>query len=421
MRNKINFPINLRVSLSLSIGNYLSIYKTKIRIAAIMKRPASQFCILRSINSQARLYFYHKLFHRNISQCNQAKFPASNMRDSEVKKTTAPRLDSITLHRLQTAHQSYCKRRMIYSGIGVIAGMIGIFLTAMQAPPLPAASEASGSYNTNQLETTNSSDDLFNEKSCTKIIIKPPGESVELTPTGNSTVPVFPNIITLESKSTTSSKPSFTEYQLLGLGIRTVSFLRIQVYIVGIYIARDDTIALQNTLLKYIDTKNMIFSGSAKEELRRLLKNPETSELIWNSILQNDTCRTLVRIVPTRNTDFGHLRDAWVRVLTARAKSIGWQDDGFGQSLGEFKKILAHGGVPKGKELLLSRELRGKLDVWYSDGKSREKLGELRDERISRAIWLGYLAGKTVACDSARESVIAGLLELADNNVNETV
>jgi len=65
--------------------------------------------------------------------------------------------------------------------------------------------------------------------------------------------------------------------------------------------------------------------------------------------------------------------------------------------------------VPKQKELLLSRDRKGKLAVWYDDGKNgAQRLGQVEDERISRAVWLNYLAGKTVASEGARKSIVEG-------------
>jgi hypothetical protein len=44
-------------------------------------------------------------------------------------------------------------------------------------------------------------------------------------------------------------------------------------------------------------------------------------------------------------------------------------------------------------------------------------LGEVQDERISRAVWLNYLAGKSVASEPARASIVDGIMEFVERPV----
>jgi len=83
----------------------------------------------------------------------------------------------------------------------------------------------------------------------------------------------------------------------------------------------------------------------------------------------------------------------------------------------KFKQLFNRGSVPKGKELLLSRDGKGKLAVWYDDGKvGAQRLGQIEDERISRVVWLNYLAGK-VASEGARKSIVEGVMEFVERPV----
>ncbi|KAI0322308.1 chalcone-flavanone isomerase-domain-containing protein [Amylostereum chailletii] len=86
------------------------------------------------------------------------------------------------------------------------------------------------------------------------------------------------------------SKVPFPAFTLLGVGVRTVSFLGIKVYSVGFYAD--------------LSNPNLKISASASPE--------EKIEYI----IQNTSC--VLRIVPTRNTSYTHLRDAFVRTLQAR-------------------------------------------------------------------------------------------------------
>jgi hypothetical protein len=258
-----------------------------------------------------------------------------------------------------------------------------------------------------------------------------PEEIKDVVETGTSTVPEFPRVLEFSDESATAQTAGLTtdqtdrgllEYQLVGLGIRTVSFLGIQVYVVGLYVATEDIAALQKSLIREISSVGSALVAGEKEKLKAKLLDPEEGEKIWRNLLKENGIRSLIRIVPTRNTDFHHLRDGWVRQITARAQSPinkeEYQDESFGVAMQQFKALFNRGSVPKQKELLLSRDAKGKLVVWYDDGNSVPKrLGEVQDERISRAVWLNYLAGKTVASESARKSIVDGIMEFVERPV----
>ncbi len=266
-----------------------------------------------------------------------------------------------------------------------------------------------------------------------KVVVQKLGEEPEERPdvvkTGTSTVPTFPRILAFVDEEREkdgiqiekwASDDMLVEYQLVGLGIRTVSFLGIQVYVVGMYVATDDIASLQDALVKKIAPGGSTLVAGEKEKLMNMLNSPEEGTRIWSEILRDSGVRTLVRIVPTRNTDFHHLRDAWVRSLTARAQADADQygDERFGQSIADFKTMFNRGSVPKGKELLLARDQNGKLAVWYDDGKNgAQRIGSVDDERVSRGVWLNYLAGKTVASEGARKSIVDGVLEFVQRPV----
>ncbi|PPQ75468.1 hypothetical protein CVT24_013319 [Panaeolus cyanescens] len=77
---------------------------------------------------------------------------------------------------------------------------------------------------------------------------------------------------------------------LVGLGVRTVSFLGIKVYSVGFYAD------LENPKLK-------------------VPKDVPVEKKV-DLIIENTSC--VIRIVPTRSTNYTHLRDAFVRAMNAR-------------------------------------------------------------------------------------------------------
>ncbi|RAK99011.1 chalcone isomerase domain-containing protein [Aspergillus ibericus CBS 121593] len=287
------------------------------------------------------------------------------------------------------------------------------------------------------------------------------GEKVE---TGTSSVPYFPTVMRLprwiESDDTPvqsgeeiplvkkdAAEEEGEEYQLLGLGIRTVSFLNFQVYVVGMYVAKSDLAELQSRLVRTAVHPPHVEDGGEKvianevgaaaatslvsmerDRLRELLLDQaERGDEAWEGILKEGGLRTAFRIVPTRNTDFLHLRDGWVRGITGRAKKYNptsggeFEGEGFGKAMGEFKGLFSGAGqknVPKGQTLVLARGRKGQLDVlvWGEKGPGRY-MGRVTDERISRLVWMNYLAGKNVSSEGARRSVVDGIMGVVERPV----
>lgn len=269
-------------------------------------------------------------------------------------------------------------------------------------------------------------------------------DEVEQVDTGTTTIPFFPRKIWLPrpigiNDGRSRALPaglgvadSEEEYQLLGLGIRTVTIFSVEVYVVGLYVARSDLGKLQEGMVRAIAAPGAttLVEGE-KEELKRTLLDSEGSEKIWDAILKQEGIKSAARIVPTKSTAFGHLRDGWLRGITARGKAEKYSDDvNFQKSIGDFKAIFGGrgaAGVSKGKALLLGRGGDGGLTVWMERGKDEggvagragtmAPLGSVQDERIGRLLWLGYLAGRTVASEGARKNVVEGVMDLVERPI----
>jgi Chalcone isomerase like len=331
-------------------------------------------------------------------------------------------IDPIALHRLEAERRAYYRRRSYYAGAGFVAGMIAIWIiaTSIDLPPKPTQLDA-------PIIDKRKDDSLVaigrERKVVAQKLAEEPEESVDVVETGASTVPTFPRILDRPAGrdvGTVATDDGVVEYQLLGLGIRTVSFLRVQVYVVGMYVATDDIARLQEVLMRRIDPIAMTLVAGEREKLRNILMDSELGEDIWNQVLKDTAVRTLLRIVPTRDTDFGHMRDGWVRAIEARARKNPEEfgDEGLRASVNDFKTLFRKGRVPKKKELLLARNGKGVMTAWYDDGKNGvQRLGDVQEEKISRAIWLNYLAGKTVASETARKNIIEGVMELVERPV----
>lgn len=277
---------------------------------------------------------------------------------------------------------------------------------------------------------------------------------IEQIPTGTPKVPFFPRKIYLPSTPSSPTSPSepttsaallgpaasTEEYILLGHGIRAVSFLSIKVYVVGLYIARSDLSLLQARMIHSITNTSTASTlvASEKAELKSRLLSAEGSQEIWAQVLREGGIRSAIRITPVRDTNMGHMRDGFVRMVNAGAAREGCDersDRGFGEAVQALKSVMGGASqVGTGRVLLLGRGGEGGLTVWAEKGgrvavpAGNEKSGEgqggqmlylggVRDERIARWVWMGYLAGAKVATEEARVSVVDGVLDLVERPI----
>ncbi|EJT76617.1 hypothetical protein GGTG_06534 [Gaeumannomyces tritici R3-111a-1] len=355
---------------------------------------------------------------------------------NRAKSSSGRAVERLSHRRLAQEQQDYERMRRNFLTAGAIAGVVSFIYTSVklkQALDKPA-----------KLDSTLPPNDPLLTDARRKVVVRDE-EGREIVPTGNSTVPTFPRTINLRPVSAAPAPASATaivnplaseqttEYTLVGLGTRSVSFLSINVYVVGFYVATADIAALQARLVKRINPIATTLIANEKDDLRQALLDPAQSEEVWNELLREGIpARSAFRILPVRDTDFHHLRDGFVRAIQARSDKIqneaqgdGGADsvavkDKFGESVRQFRHAFNRGKVPKAKELLLARDGDGKLGIIYSDGspkRERELIGTVDDERVSRALWLNWLGGKKVASEPARASIVDGIMEFVERPV----
>ncbi|KAL4975035.1 chalcone-flavanone isomerase-domain-containing protein [Aspergillus desertorum] len=369
------------------------------------------------------------------------------------------------------------RRSMILSAAGIVAcgvamyGVIKLDLFGLEQQHQQNAREEAEKKKNNAAMKMDGPDEFTSSPSVIRIQGQ---DGVEQVATGTSSVPLFPSTIRLPKyegdgsaasqlapwDEVTGSGKEEEEYQLLGLGVRTVSFLKIQVYVVGLYVAKSDISELQQRLVHIAAhppsnqevMSNQIGATSAtslvsteRQRLKDLLLDGEKGEAAWNAILKDDGLRTAIRIVPTRNTDFGHLRDSWVRGITTRAQKANakakaaaagagadlpapgeFQDDAFGSAVNDFKTLFGGGQrkhVPKGQTLLLLRNTRGELDALFQPDAAKpfRYMGRVSDERVSRLVWLIYLGGKNVSSEEARRNIVDGVMGIVERPIGTVV
>ncbi|KAI5285863.1 Altered inheritance of mitochondria protein 18 mitochondrial [Ascosphaera aggregata] len=286
-------------------------------------------------------------------------------------------------------------------------------------------------------------------------------DGVEQVETGNKVVPTLPKILripkslgepgTLDTREPGKKIPQNAgeadteEYQLLGIGVRYVSFINFHVYVVGMYVATTDLPALQKALLSTAvsptpDTAGAVVTSlvpGEREGLKELLLDAEKGPERWNRLIRDTKIKTIFRIVPTRNTDMAHMRDSWVRSLTAKAQEARtaaaaaaagggnvdddkseYADPSLQSAIVDLKMMGLghHKSVRKGEAVMLLRGRTGSLELLTQPPNKPTApltwLGCVRDERVSRVLWSKYVAGKVVASEEARQSIINGMLDL---------
>jgi hypothetical protein len=357
---------------------------------------------------------------------------------------------------------------MIVSGAGILAcgmamyGVIKLDLFGLELQQQQKAQEAAEKKKNNGTMRMDGPDGFTSSPSVIRIQGQ---DGVEQVTTGTSSVPYFPSTIRLPKYegdgSSAASKlapwdeltgngEDEEEYQLLGLGVRTVSFLKIQVYVVGlqqrlVHMAAHPPSDQEVITNQVGATSATSLVSTERQRLKDLLLDGEKGEDAWNAILKEDGLRTAIRIVPTRNTDFAHLRDSWVRGITTRAQKANarakaaateagagaanpdeFQDDVFGSAVNDFKTLFGGGQrkhVPKGQTLLLLRNARGELDALFQPDASKpfRFMGRVSDERISRLVWLIYLGGKNVSSEEARRNIVDGIMGIVERPIGTVV
>lgn len=196
----------------------------------------------------------------------------------------------------------------------------------------------------------------------------------------------------------------------------------------GMYVRTKDISAIQSRFIHLVNPLASTLVPSEKEQLRTRLLDPTSSTEIWETLLREEGIRSVWRVVPSKNTDFAHLRDGWmngIKRATAEVKTYitsgpaltEYNDDSFGQAVKSFRDMFTGGGrAPKDSVILLMREASGALEVLFQDPKktqSLESIGRVTDPRIGRLLWMGYLAGRGVSSESARKNIVDGYVEFA--------
>ncbi|KAI0076277.1 hypothetical protein K474DRAFT_1663261 [Panus rudis PR-1116 ss-1] len=177
----------------------------------------------------------------------------------------------------------------------------------------------------------------------------------------------FPNTLRIPSKA---PLPTF---KLVGVGVRTVSFLGIKVYSVGFYADLDNP------------KLNIPKSASPEEKI--------------DHIVRNSAC--VMRIIPTRSTSYGHLRDGFIRALQARMVlcrqrgTLSQEEEAAAQSpLRKFKSMFPNAPLAKHTPLdilLTAPEPGAPRTLIVRD------LGAIQNDWLATEFFLAYFEGAGIS------------------------
>lgn len=185
-------------------------------------------------------------------------------------------------------------------------------------------------------------------------------------------------------------------FKLVSSGTRKVTFLSISVYNVGIYIADSDISTLNNSLR----TLNL-----TTDSLKDALLSSDHGNKFFESILDNVS--VMIRITPVRDTDIAHMRDGFVRGITARCRP-----DEF--ALQGFKDSFPNPRTPfkKHSTMLLTvwkPQLGGmQLEI---DGHDYGSYNTESARTLLKAFIMTYISGQRVASEPVRQEFIAQILK----------
>ncbi|XWX00471.1 hypothetical protein V2A60_008491 [Cordyceps javanica] len=398
----------------------------------------------------------------------------SSSRASSSSKLT----HELDLNRLNAQRRDYERNRMAFLTAGAVAGVISFIYTAWKLKKAIDEKNAKEGKKSSSSSSSSSSgavkfdappniptEQFKTEAGELRKIVIHDEDGNEVVPTGNSTVPLFPRTLDVSlplddghgnkeqqqqqqsplAPSVITDPTTGTQYTLVGLGMRSVTFIGINVYLVGLYVATQDIARLQDRLVKSVNPAATTLIPSEKDALRRRLLDPVEGEALWDALLRDEGgsgggggvgggggLRSVLRIAPVRDTDFHHLRDGFVRAVQARSSldKAAYGDEAFGAAMRSFKALFNRGQVPKKREMLLCRDAGGALAVTYdargggpggpggaAAPPERELLGTIDDPRLSRLLWLNYLAGSKVASEPARRNIVEGVMEFVERPV----
>ncbi|KAF8981919.1 Altered inheritance of mitochondria protein 18 mitochondrial [Entomortierella lignicola] len=186
--------------------------------------------------------------------------------------------------------------------------------------------------------------------------------------------------------------------RLLGLGVRKITFLQVQVYVIGLYLKESD-----------LDDHNSRFR--ALPEIQKFQRTDKiSSDTAFRAVVLTPI-ELIMRIVPVRNTNGPHLRDGFTKNLTQAAKEQQLSEPDNEEAMEgimEFKALFPKGKINSNQALIFRKSPNGTMTVQLDD----EVLGTIKNKWLIENFFLGYLRGDHPISEKARDSIGQGIQDL---------
>ena len=179
-------------------------------------------------------------------------------------------------------------------------------------------------------------------------------------------------------------------FELLGIGIRKVTFIGVEAYVLGLYVPR-------STISKIYD---LPISTDNRDE-------------VFKDIITKSNMAAL--IVPVRNTDLAHIRDGFIRSAIARRnveikelnmspqEALAYRD-AIDEQLKVFKDRMPHQKLKKAEQLALITNAESKDIILEINGEELCSWDGSCVKDLRRLIFGAYLVGNKVVCEDARKT-----------------
>ncbi|KAI9232023.1 MAG: chalcone-flavanone isomerase-domain-containing protein [Podila humilis] len=189
-----------------------------------------------------------------------------------------------------------------------------------------------------------------------------------------------------------------TPARLLGLGVRKITFLKVQVYVVGLYARVSD-----------LDDHNSRFR--ALPEVQKFQRQDDVSCDTAFKAMVLTPIELILRIAPVKNTNGPHLRDGFTRNLTESAKKQKLSEPDLEEAMQgilEFKNLFPKGKINVGQAMIFRKSPDGTMTIQLDD----EVLGTTSNQWLIENFFFGYLQSQNPISSQARDSIAKGIQDL---------
>lgn len=190
--------------------------------------------------------------------------------------------------------------------------------------------------------------------------------------------------------------------KLVASGMRSVTFISFKVYAVGLYVPKKEELQIAATVAQYMRSK----PGTTAEEL---LNDKELSQEIMANMSQR--LNYTLRITPVRNTDFGHLRDGFVKTILACPLAKTMREE-VGQGVEQLREAFLgfKGSVPKNDSLYLVKE-NDEITISYVNKNGKAKtLGKVTEPSIAKVLFVAYFSSAKPISEQLRKDFVSYVL-----------